>query len=309
MFNDNGSFLLALFEFFLFFAWFMCLFWVLGDIFRSRDLGGGAKTAWVIFVIIIPWLGLLVYLIARGHGMQERQLEQVKEAQAAQAEYIKSVAAPSSGNAASQIADAKGLLDSGAINQAEFDQIKAKALASLITMRTSAPGAYRSALVRLSCTTRKARCATGAGTRSRSPSKRQVTSQPAPGRAGDHLVDQREVGPGADLRGGAAEQLDQPLEVLGALPRGLRDRGEGLLRARRVGVDESLPGGRLDHHHADRVADDVVQLAGDAGSFVAQRDLGEELPLVLELLRAHGELRRRSPCAVAARCRRRTAGR
>ena len=107
----------------------MCLFWVLGDIFRSKDLGGGAKTAWVIFVIIIPWLGLLVYLIARGHGMQERQLEQVKEAQAAQAEYIKSVAAPSSSSAASQIADAKGLLDSGAINQAEFDQIKAKALA------------------------------------------------------------------------------------------------------------------------------------------------------------------------------------
>ena len=76
MFNDNGSFLLALFEFFLFFAWFMCLFWVLGDIFRSSDMGGGAKTFWIIFVIIIPWLGILVYVIARGKGMQERQLEQ-----------------------------------------------------------------------------------------------------------------------------------------------------------------------------------------------------------------------------------------
>ena len=131
MFNDNGSFLLALFEFFLFFAWFMCLFWVLSDIFRSRDLGGGVKTIWVIFVIVIPWLGLLVYLIARGHGMQERQLEQVKEAQAAQAEYIKSVAAPASGGGAvNQIADAKGLLDNGTITQAEFDQIKAKALAA-----------------------------------------------------------------------------------------------------------------------------------------------------------------------------------
>ena len=129
MFDDNGSFLLALFEFFLFFAWFMCLFWVLGDIFRSKDLGGGAKTLWVIFVIIIPWLGILAYLIARGHGMQERQAEQVREAQAAQAAYIQSVAAPS-GGAASQIADAKGLLDSGAITQAEFDQLKAKALAS-----------------------------------------------------------------------------------------------------------------------------------------------------------------------------------
>jgi hypothetical protein len=128
MFNDNGSFLLGLFEFFLFFAWFMCLFWVLGDIFRSKDLGGGGKTLWILFVILIPWLGILVYLIARGKGMQERQLEQAKEMQSAQAEYIKSVAG-SSGSAADQITSAKGLLDSGAITQAEFDQIKAKALA------------------------------------------------------------------------------------------------------------------------------------------------------------------------------------
>jgi hypothetical protein len=128
MFNDNGSFLLALFEFFLFFAWFMCLFWVLGDIFRSKDLGGGGKTFWIIFVIVIPWLGVLVYVIARGKGMQERQVEQAKELQTAQAEYIKSVAG-SSGSAADQIASAKGLLDSGAISQAEFDQIKTKALA------------------------------------------------------------------------------------------------------------------------------------------------------------------------------------
>jgi len=130
MFNNNGSFLLALFEFFLFFAWFMCLFWILGDIFRSKDMGGLAKTLWVVFVIVIPWLGILVYLIARGHGMQERQLEQTKEVQAAQEAYIKSVATPSSGDAASQIADAKSLLDSGAITQGEFDQIKAKALAA-----------------------------------------------------------------------------------------------------------------------------------------------------------------------------------
>ena len=130
MFNDNGSFLLALFEFFLFFAWFMCLFWILGDIFRSKDLGGGIKTLWVIFVIIIPWLGILVYLIVRGHGMQERQLQQAKEMQAAQADYIRSVATPSSNGAVNQIADAKGLLDSGTITQAEFDQIKAKALAA-----------------------------------------------------------------------------------------------------------------------------------------------------------------------------------
>ena len=129
MFNDNGSFLLALFEFFLFFAWFMCLFWVLGDIFRSSDLGGGAKTLWIIFVIIIPWLGVLVYVIARGKGMQERQLEQAKAMQQAQTEYIKSVAG-SSGSATDQIASAKSLLDSGAISQDEFNALKSKALAS-----------------------------------------------------------------------------------------------------------------------------------------------------------------------------------
>ena len=73
----------------------------------------------MIFVIVIPWLVLLVYLIVRGHGMQDRQLEQAKEAQAAQAAYIKSVAGPSSGDVTSEIAKAKGLLDSGAITQAE----------------------------------------------------------------------------------------------------------------------------------------------------------------------------------------------
>src|SRR4051812_27371171 len=108
MFDNNGSFLLAMFEFFLFFAWLMCLFWIFGDIFRSKDLGGGAKTVWVLFVIIIPWLGMLVYLIARGRGMQERQLEQVRDVQRAQNEYIRSVAAPA--GAADQIASAKGLL-------------------------------------------------------------------------------------------------------------------------------------------------------------------------------------------------------
>jgi hypothetical protein len=128
MFNDNGSFLIALLEFFLFFAWLMCLFWIFGDIFRSKDLGGVAKTFWVLFVILIPWLGILVYLIARGKGMHERQLEQMKAMQQAQNEYIKSVAT-SSTSPADQIASAKSLLDSGAITKAEFDQLKSKALA------------------------------------------------------------------------------------------------------------------------------------------------------------------------------------
>lgn len=129
MFNDNGSFLLALFELFFFFAWFMCLFWIFGDIFRSKDMGGGAKTLWVLFVILIPWLGILAYIIVRGSGMHERQVEQAKDMHQAQAAYIQSVAA-TSGSATDQISSAKGLLDSGTITQGEFDQIKAKALAS-----------------------------------------------------------------------------------------------------------------------------------------------------------------------------------
>ena len=115
--------------FFLFFIWIWLLITVFGDIFRSNDLGGGAKTLWVIFVILVPWLGIFVYLIARGGGMQKRQLEQAKEMQAAQAEYIQSVAKSAPASATDQIASAKSLLDSGAITQAEFDALKSKALA------------------------------------------------------------------------------------------------------------------------------------------------------------------------------------
>jgi hypothetical protein len=129
MFNDNGSYLLALFEFFLFLAWFMTLFWVIGDIFRSKDLGGGAKTFWLFFVIFLPWLGILVYLSARGSGINQRAIEQQQQVHAAQAEYIRSVAGSSGSSSADQIASAKSLLDSGTITQVEFEALKAKALA------------------------------------------------------------------------------------------------------------------------------------------------------------------------------------
>lgn len=128
MFDNNGSFLLAMFEFFIFFAWLMCLFWIFGDLFRSRDLGGWAKFFWVLFIIILPFLGMLVYLIARGGGMQQRSMEQAAEIQKQQDAYIKSVANQGGGSAADQIASAKQLLDNGTITQAEFDQMKAKAL-------------------------------------------------------------------------------------------------------------------------------------------------------------------------------------
>jgi hypothetical protein len=130
VFDDNGSFLLAMFEFFIFFAWFMSLFWVFGDLFRSRDLGGFAKTMWTLFLIILPILGMLIYLIARGSGMTERALAAQAEAQKRQDAYIRSVATPngSTGSVTDEIASAKSLLDSGAISADEFEQLKATAL-------------------------------------------------------------------------------------------------------------------------------------------------------------------------------------
>jgi hypothetical protein len=130
VFDDNGSFLLAMFEFFIFFAWFMCMFWIFGDLFRSRDLGGVAKTLWTIFIIFLPFLGMLVYLIARGGGMTERAMAAQAEAQKRQEAYIRSVATPNGkGSVTEEIASAKALLDSGAINAGEYERLKAAALA------------------------------------------------------------------------------------------------------------------------------------------------------------------------------------
>jgi hypothetical protein len=131
VFDNNGSFLLALFEFFIFFAWFMALFWVFGDLFRSKDIGAVAKTLWTLFLIIVPILGMLIYLIVRGRGMSERALEAQADLQTRQEAYIKSVATPngSRASATDEIASAKALLDSGAINASEYEQLKAKALA------------------------------------------------------------------------------------------------------------------------------------------------------------------------------------
>ena len=111
--------------FFLFVIWIWILITVFADIFRRRDIGGGMKAVWIIFVIILPYLGVFIYLIAEGHHMAERNAATMQSARAQQDEYIKSVAGSS---AADQIAQAKTLLDSGAITQAEFDGLKAKAL-------------------------------------------------------------------------------------------------------------------------------------------------------------------------------------
>jgi hypothetical protein len=114
---------------FFFVCYLFVLFQVIADLFRDRELSGWWKALWIIFLIIFPFLSVLIYLIARGTSMSERQAGQMREAQAATDQYIKSVASQGA-SPADQIASAKSLLDSGAISQAEFDQLKQKALAS-----------------------------------------------------------------------------------------------------------------------------------------------------------------------------------
>jgi hypothetical protein len=111
--------------FFVWIAWFFLLIRVFMDIFRRHDIGGWGKTGWIIFTLVLPFLGVFVYLIANSHGMADRDMAQMAQAKSDTDAYIQSVA----GGGADQIAKAKELLDSGAISQAEFDQLKAKALA------------------------------------------------------------------------------------------------------------------------------------------------------------------------------------
>lgn len=113
--------------FFAFFIWIWLLFVVFGDLFRRDDTSGFAKVAWIVFVIIVPYLGVFVYLIAEHKGMTERAIRQQQQAKSQMDQYVRSVAGGD--DPASQIANAKTLLDQGAISQAEFDQIKQKALA------------------------------------------------------------------------------------------------------------------------------------------------------------------------------------
>jgi ABC-type multidrug transport system fused ATPase/permease subunit len=107
--------------------YFMILFSILGDLFRDHEVSGWGKAAWVIFLIIFPFLTALVYLIVRGNGMAERSLKAQAAAQQQFNEYVQQVAAGGA-TPADQIARAKELLDAGAIDQAEFDALKAKAL-------------------------------------------------------------------------------------------------------------------------------------------------------------------------------------
>jgi Short C-terminal domain/Phospholipase_D-nuclease N-terminal len=111
--------------FFFWVIWIWIVVTVLIDIFRRSDIGGFSKALWVIFVVILPWLGVLVYLIAQHDGMRERSIKQAQDQKAQFDSYVRDAA----GGSADQIAKAKELLDSGAITQDEFNALKAKALA------------------------------------------------------------------------------------------------------------------------------------------------------------------------------------
>ena len=113
--------------FFAFVIWIWILITVFIDLFRRHDTSGFAKVLWIIFIIVLPYLGVFVYLIAEHKGMAERAVKQQRAAQQQMDDYVKSVAAKT--DPAEQIAKAKQLLDGGTISQSEFDQIKQKALA------------------------------------------------------------------------------------------------------------------------------------------------------------------------------------
>jgi ABC-type sugar transport system permease subunit len=125
--NNFWDVLLWTFWFFIWIAaimvWFRCVF----DMFSDRTLSGWGKAGWAILLIFLPWIGVLIYLIVRGRSMTERQHQAMLDQQSAQQQYIQQVAG--SNSPTDQIANAKSLLDSGAITQEEFDALKAKALA------------------------------------------------------------------------------------------------------------------------------------------------------------------------------------
>jgi hypothetical protein len=131
VFASSYPFLDILWTTLIFFAWVIFI-WIaitcLIDVFRRKDISGWGKAAWTIFIVILPWIGVLVYLIANHEGMSERRMREVAQSQAQFDEYVRKTAG-SGGGAAAEIQQAKGLLDSGAITQAEFDSLKAKALA------------------------------------------------------------------------------------------------------------------------------------------------------------------------------------
>jgi Short C-terminal domain/Phospholipase_D-nuclease N-terminal len=123
----TGQVFLSMLWFFLFFIWIWLLIIVFGDIFRSDDLSGWGKALWTIFIILVPYLGVFVYLIARGHKMQDRSMREAAQQERQFRSYVQD-AAGSGGGAADEIARLADLRDQGVLTEAEFQQAKAKAL-------------------------------------------------------------------------------------------------------------------------------------------------------------------------------------
>ncbi len=126
--NNFWNIIWIFFWSFAFIAYLFALFAIIGDLFRDHKLNGWWKAVWIIFLVFVPFLTALIYLIARGAGMAERSQKEARQVQAATDTYIQQVAGSAS-SPADEIAKAKALLDAGTITQAEFDHIKARALA------------------------------------------------------------------------------------------------------------------------------------------------------------------------------------
>jgi ABC-type multidrug transport system fused ATPase/permease subunit len=125
-----GGIFLSMLYFFLFFIWIWILFTVFFDIFRSQDLNGWTKALWVIFVIILPYLGVFVYLIARGGKMHERKVQEVAQQKTTFDQYVKEAAGTSGGGVASELSKLAELKSQGVLTDAEFEAQKAKILST-----------------------------------------------------------------------------------------------------------------------------------------------------------------------------------
>jgi len=123
------DFFWSMFVFFLWVMWFWLLFTIWTDIFRRHDISGVTKTAWLVFTIVVPFLGVFVYLITQDKGMKERGIEHARRQRQELDSYVRETAG-SGGGAAAEIERGKDLLDRGVITQAEFDALKSNALAS-----------------------------------------------------------------------------------------------------------------------------------------------------------------------------------
>jgi hypothetical protein len=126
-------FLDVLWTMIIFFAWVVYIWMIIviiGDVFRRRDIGGWSKAAWCVFLIVLPFVGVLAYLIAQHDGMAQRNADAAERSQQAFNDQVRAAAGNGGGGAASEIEKAQQLLDKGTINQAEFDGIKARALAA-----------------------------------------------------------------------------------------------------------------------------------------------------------------------------------